>query len=55
MFLLILLISLQAMHYKLPKEVLEGILQYLYTRPYSEVKDGVKILENLEQIKDLDE
>jgi hypothetical protein len=52
MFLLILLISLQAMHYKLPKEVLEGILQYLYTRPYSEVKDGVKILENLEPLKD---
>ena len=36
------------MNYILPAELREAILAYLKSRPYHEVADGVRALENLE-------
>jgi len=37
------------MNYILPAELRDAILAYLKSRPYFEVADGVRALENLEQ------
>jgi hypothetical protein len=36
------------MNYTLPAELREAILAYLKSKPYHEVADGVRALENLE-------
>lgn len=41
--------------YKISEEVLNGILQYLLTRPMMEVEQGVYALRMLEEIKDAPE
>ena len=38
--------------YKLPEEVLKGILAYLYQRPYAEVAQGIAALSKLEKIEE---
>ena len=38
------------MKYELPKEIRDGILQYLMTRPYNEVVAGIQALSSLKQI-----
>lgn len=39
------------MEYKIDEKLLNGILQYLATRPYAEVHQAISALQGLEQIK----
>jgi len=39
-------------YYKLPENVLTGILEYLKNRPYAEVTQGIQALMTLEVIPD---
>ena len=40
------------MKYELPEEILKGIINYLATRPYSEVVAGIQALQTLKPIED---
>ena len=40
------------MKYELPKEIRDGIIQYLATRPYGEVVAGIQELQSLKPIED---
>jgi hypothetical protein len=41
--------------YIITEETLNSIVQYLASRPYFEVAEGIKMLSNLEKLQDLDE
>ena len=38
--------------YKISEDILKGILQYLATKPYAEVAQGIEALNKLEEIKE---
>ncbi len=42
-------------HFKLPENVLVGMLNYLAQRPYNEVAEAIPTLQNLEEIVDAKE
>lgn len=37
--------------YKIDEKLLNALLQYLATRPYAEVHEAIRALQNLEKIK----
>ncbi len=39
-------------HYKLPENVLQGLLNYLASRPYVEVQEAIPVLQKLEVIEE---
>ena len=38
--------------FKISEQVLQGLMQYLATKPYSEVAQGIEALSRLEEIKE---
>jgi hypothetical protein len=42
--------SIKMKHYKLPENVLNGILDYMQTKPYKEVANGIYHLKSLKEI-----
>ena len=43
------------MKYEVSEEIVKGLIQYLSTRPYNEVFQGIQALQSLNQIKEQDE